>query len=123
MENQTHPSVLNAYPDGVRWQVNAAIGGADGLGDPAAILRADGSIQHSIAPWRYGSADTADERDKLRLLPFVTTVASAYGGSGSIALARRAVGQGSRHPGARDHAGRRVASRPGRPRALRAGGY
>ncbi|MDG5489257.1 hypothetical protein NYR55_11590 [Sphingomonas sp. BGYR3] len=85
LANQT-PTAPNTYPTGVRWQVNEAIGGPDGLGSPSAELRADGSIRGSFAPWRYGSADTAADRDLLPVQSFTTTVAAAYGGSGNITL-------------------------------------
>lgn len=66
----------DAYPAGQRWQLNAAIG-TNGLPDPAATLRASGHIQDSFAPWLDGSYDTGSNRDKLRLLPFNTTLAAS----------------------------------------------
>lgn len=86
VENQFHPSPQNVYPNGVRWQANAAIGGPDGLGDASAPLRADGTIQHSIAPWRYGSADTGNGRDKLKVLPFASTLAAEYASGSTVSL-------------------------------------
>jgi hypothetical protein len=74
----------NAYPGGVRWQFNASVGGADGLGDPAATLRADGTIQHSFAPWREGSYDTGANRDKLRILEPQTTLAADWSNASSF---------------------------------------
>lgn len=87
LERQAPRSVLDAYPDGVRWQVNAAIGGPEGLGDPEAELRADGSIQGSFAPWRHGGFDTAANRDRLRLLPFETMLAADYASGNAVVLA------------------------------------
>lgn len=83
--NQTVPANFT-YPTGVRWQINADIGGADGLGDAAANLRADDTIQGSFAPWRISAADLDDDRDKLSVRAFNTTLAADYSGSGSLSL-------------------------------------
>lgn len=85
LANQTL-SAGNTYPTGVRWLINADIGGADGLGDAAANLRADGTIQGSFAPWRVSAADLTSNRHRLSVLPFNTTLAADYAGSGTLSL-------------------------------------
>ncbi|VVT07377.1 hypothetical protein [Erythrobacter sp. EC-HK427] len=82
IENQSPQSIHQEYPNGNRWQINAAFGGPDGLGDPNAEFRADGTIQGSFAPWRVSSEDTGAQRDIFALRPFTTTLASDYSGSG-----------------------------------------
>lgn len=79
-------SISADYPTGTLWLFNADMGGANGLGDPAAYFRAGGYIEDSIAPWRYGSYDLINERDKLAIRPFSTTVASAYTSGSTISL-------------------------------------
>lgn len=74
------------YPTGTLWLFNADVGGPDGLGDPTAYFRAGGFIEDSIAPWRYSSYDTGNNRDKLAIRPFSTTVASAYTSGSTIVL-------------------------------------
>lgn len=93
LENQT-PSAPNAYPSGQRWQLNAAIG-TDGEPDPASALRAGGWITDSFAPWKLGSYDTGSNRDKLKVLPFNTTLAAAaaQGATSFSMIAPPAVGQ------------------------------
>lgn len=86
LAGQTPVNAANTYPSGLLWQFNEAAGGADGLGDAAATLRADGSIQDSIGAWRYGSYDTGSNRDKWKVLPFASTMAAAWS-SGSPSLA------------------------------------
>lgn len=71
-------SAPNTYPTGARWLINADIGGADGLGDASANLRADGTFQHSIAPWRISADDLASERDKFEPRAFSTTTAASW---------------------------------------------
>lgn len=80
---------------GHSWPFNADVGGASGLGDAAAYYRASGKIIGSIAPWRYGSADTTTNRDKWPVRPFSTTLAAAYvAGATSIStVASPTVGQ------------------------------
>lgn len=93
LENQT-PSGPNTYPTGQRWLLNAAIG-TDGEADPAATLRAGGWIADSFAAWPLGSHDMGSNRDKLKLLPFATTlVAAAAQGATSFSMnAAPAAGQ------------------------------
>lgn len=67
----------DAYPSGQRWLLNTAIGGANGLGDPAATLRASGHIDGSFAPWLNGSYDLTTNRDKQKLRAFNTTLAAS----------------------------------------------
>lgn len=66
----------DAYPSGVRWGTNANIG-TNGASDPTTALRADGTIQDSIAPWLTDSYDTASNRDKAPLSDWSTTLAAA----------------------------------------------
>jgi hypothetical protein len=72
---------------GHAWTFNADVGGADGLGDPAAYYRANNFIAGSIAPWRLSSADLANDRDLFAIRPFTTTLTSAYVSGNSIVCA------------------------------------
>lgn len=83
LANQSNDS-NNIYPTGQRWLLNADIGGADGLGDPASHFRARGDIIGSFAPWRASAYDLAGNRDKLAIRPFSTTLASAYSSGNSL---------------------------------------
>ncbi|WP_157084696.1 hypothetical protein [Sphingomonas pituitosa] len=82
-QNLSARGFVDRYPDGIRWQLNAAIGGPDGLGDPNAALRNGvNAITWSEAPWRDGAADTGVNRDKWPIAPLNTTLAAAWTGSG-----------------------------------------
>lgn len=85
VENQT-VAADDAYPSGSRWTINAATGGPDGLGDPMAELRADGTIQGSFAPWQISAVDLTTNRDKLAPRPLNGVLTSAYSGSGPILM-------------------------------------
>lgn len=64
----------NSAPGG-RWDTNIAIGGPNGNADSTAEFRNPGAwgafplISDSIAPWKYGSFDTAANRDKIKIRP------------------------------------------------------
>jgi hypothetical protein len=73
-----------AFPAGGRWIINEDIGGPDGLGDPAATFRADGTIDDSIGLWRISAADLGANRDKLAVRPFNTTLAADFNGTGGV---------------------------------------
>lgn len=79
------PGGVDQYPNGIRWKLNEAIGGTDGLGDAAATLRnGTNAITWSEAPWRDGAADTGANRDKWPVAPFSSTLAAAWTGSGAF---------------------------------------
>lgn len=79
-------SGANDYPTGVKWLANVDIGGADGLGDASAYLRANGTIQGSFAPWRVSAEDLTTQRDLFSVRAFTTTLASNYSGTGDVEL-------------------------------------
>lgn len=69
--NQT-AAADNLYPTGDRWVFNAAAAAGGSL-------RTGGYISESIAAWSVGSADQADDRDKLAVAGNVgTTLSSDY---------------------------------------------
>lgn len=86
LANQAGSTASAVYPTGARWTTNAAIGGPDGLGDPAATLRADGSIQSSVGLWRASAYDLTTNRDKLKVRSFSTTLAAAWTTGASLSM-------------------------------------